>query len=180
MSVGLIPNLFSNNNKHGYIVSTSHKNSFAFKPFNAIAGFDWDTSPLVKSESVPINIWLQIKLLEPTKIYKIAIKGKHFSTSLEKIQSWQLLGSMDGESFDVLIEARDGENTIDDTTKYFYIEPIRTQRFAEQGGRLIPAKASHPAYNYYRVRIGDFQCIAPGLNYFQLFSLDTVLTDYVE
>ena len=188
-SAGYIPNILSCNSKAGFSTAASHRNIASYRPFSAAPNLEWDTGPLPsgntagEANSIPLNVWFQIKLNVPTKIHKIAVREKHSPSPSDKIRGWKLLGSEDGLTFDTLLEISDNidpSNAIDQTTKFFNIPPLPTQRFADTGGRLIPAKASHPAYLYYRFKIDHPGPTNPGINYFQIFSLDTIISDYIE
>jgi len=183
-SVGFIPNLLSCYSKSGFITSASHKNIASYRPFAAAPNLEWDTGTLHVTEASPISLdlWIQIKLTEPIKIHKFAIREKHSPSPSDKIRGWKLLGSFDGLIFDTLLEMSDSldpTNVIDQTTKFFNIPPLSTLRFADSGGLLIPAKASHPAYLYYRFKIDHPGPTNPGINFFQIFPLDVAISDYI-
>ena len=143
---GYIPILQDNaHSKNGFISSASSE-----KPANlAYRAFnvlgEWASAITTGS------IWIQIKCPFPIRIHKICLKGRRAST--EKVKKWSLQGSNDGETFTDLLN----RDTLIEASIQFY------------------DVTSLAAFSYYRVNILEFEGSNPGLNYFQIYSLDPLV-----
>ena len=143
---GYIPELKDNaNNKNGFVALASSEKG-VYYTFRA---FSWSSEWI--SGVTTGSIWIQIKCPFPIRIHKICLKGRRVST--EKVKKWSLQGSNDGETFTDLLN----RDTLIETSIQFY------------------DVTSLAAFSYYRVNILEFEGSNPGLNYFQIYSLDPLV-----
>jgi len=147
-TTGLIPPLWSNNDKSGYIVTTSNEfeANFGYKAFSPING-SWR----VKSNGLS-DFWIEIKCILPVKIYMFTI-GPAAGT---KLIHWKI----------------QAKNMITDWVDLpFSLNPI--DRFQKYEMNLVLARAS---YQYYRILVKEAESAAnnPGLVHWQLFTINDV------
>src|SRR5271165_2936590 len=96
-NVGYVPNLTSNSNKNGFIVSASSEyfECEAYKVFNDTEHNNWITA-----NSVNTNFWIQIKCPERVRIYKIKLRGLNLTgsgkTNDKILFNWKWQESNDG------------------------------------------------------------------------------------
>ena len=137
--------LDNNNNKHGFIVTASSEkpNLYAYR------AFAWTGEWVSANTAGPI--WIQIQCPFAIRIHKIGLRGR--KAIGEKVKSWNVQGSNDGNVFTDLLR----QNTILDhsTIQFYDVTCIE-------------------AYLYYKLNILGFEGTAPGLNYFQIYSLDPI------
>ena len=111
---GYIPTLKSkvggrrSNSKSGFIVSASSEYSGRFRAenvFNNIytfghgdgAGGEWSTN------GETTNFWIQIKCSDMVRVWKVRLRERESNT--QRIFSWRIEASIDGQTFTVLYEA---------------------------------------------------------------------------
>ena len=130
-NVGYVPNLTSNTNKNGFIVSASSEyfESEAYHVFNDNENGDWTTA-----DSVNTNFWIQIKCPEKVKVYKIKLCGSKMRNSNGIINdkilfNWKWQGSNDGSNWTTLNEYND----------------------TMIGNEIVEVIVSASAYYYYRI-----------------------------
>ncbi|MFZ2497782.1 hypothetical protein [Methanosarcina sp.] len=142
---GFIPALHDNIfGKNGFISSASSEKPTG-QAFRAFAlTGEWIASITTDP------IFIQIKCPFPIRIHKIGLRGRRIRT--ENVKKWTLQGSNDGVDFtDLLIK-----NSVIDTSLQFYgVTCLET-------------------FSYYKLNILEFEGTAPGLNYFQIYSLDPI------
>jgi hypothetical protein len=141
--LGYIPTLQENAlGKNGFISSASSE-----KPNSqANRAFHLNGEWIASITTGPI--WIQIQCPFPIRIHKIGLKGRR--PSAEKVKKWTIQGSTDGADFtDLLIS-----NTVIEPSLQFYDVKYLA------------------AFSYYRLNIIEFEGLNPGLNYFQIYSLD--------
>lgn len=148
---GLIPPLTDNeHNVSGFMVfsnSQAPKN----KAYNVFSNEwnEWTTTAIVKS-----NFYIKVACPNPVLIWKFQLRGR--ITEGGSLSSWRLDASNDAEHYTTLMES---ETTVTNWVHEFILNPIPTT-----------------AYNNYRI-----YCVAstggssPGLSYWQLFTLDSLL-----
>src|SRR5271155_5229763 len=142
--VGYIPNLTSNTNKNGFIVSASSEyfESQAYNVSNDNQDCDWIT---VHEKT---NFWIQIKCPEKVRIYKIRVRGLTLRDSngiiKDKISfNWKWQGSNDGSDWtniNEFAESMIGNEILD-----------------------VPVNCS-AAYLYYRIFVNKADIDNPGLS----------------
>jgi hypothetical protein len=146
-SIGLIPQLWSNNDKSGYIVTTSNElDTNGFKAFNPIKG-PWR----VKSDGLS-DFWIEIICLMPVKIYMFTIKPADGT----KLIHWKI----------------QAKNMMTDYVDLpFALTPIDIFRKYEIN--LVLAKEF---YQYYRILVKEAESANnnPGLDHWQLFTINSV------
>ena len=96
-----------------------------------------------------MNSWLQIKCLEPVRIYKVAICG---GAEINKITLWVLEGKNDGGTWSTIYTGKDMENS----TRFFNVNTAI-------------------AYQYYRIQILSANSSTPAIRYLQMYSLDPIV-----
>ena len=157
-SVGLVPNLTSNNeNKSGYIVSASNElgGNLAFRVFNTAFRAEWRGK-----NTDGLDPWIQLQCPEKTKIHKFTLSGKSINDAqdLGMINSWKLLGSNDGTTWEELYHGFAEFITRD--FKTFHVSP------------------NVDYYIYYRFQILNTihsEGALYGLNHWQLYSVDSIM-----
>lgn len=149
-SVGFVPNLTRNVNKNGFVVSASSEVAQfeAFNVFNS-TGTEW-----LSAENT--SFWIEIKCPEPVRIHKIALRGVQTGV----IRNWILQGGIDDDVWEYLYDNyMDSENTskcIDHDL--LYIENDSIQKFST-----------------YRIWVNNADGERPGLSYWQMFSVDSIV-----
>src|SRR5271156_1507317 len=106
--VGYVPNLTSNTNKKGFIVSASSEylESAAYNVFNDNNDCDWIT------DGENTNFWIQIKCPERVRICKIRVRGLTLRGANGIINdkilfNWKWEGSNDGTDWSTINEFAD-------------------------------------------------------------------------
>ena len=157
-NVGYVPNLTSNENKNGFIVSASSEyfGGEAYHVFSDSGDYkgDWTTV-----DSVSTNFWIQIKCPEKVKVYKIKLCGLLVWDSSgiknDKILSnWKWQGSNDGSNWTTL-------NDYNDTV---------------MGNEIVEVIVTAVSYSYYRIFVTKAETTRanPSLSYWQLYTLQQV------
>jgi F5/8 type C domain len=153
-SVGLVPNLTSNNkNKSGYYVSASSEFS---KDFPAYQVFNVNKPGGWRFAGEDSNFWIQLQCPEVTKIHKFTIRGRNNEGGGggERIFRWKLQGSIDKNVWDMLY---DGHNEyINYDFKVVDVKPLN-------------------GYLYYRIFVDRAEEGNPGLSHWQIYSLDSII-----
>jgi hypothetical protein len=147
-SIGLVPNLTSNNNKSGYTVAASNErepNNLAFCAFNTNK-LGW-----CAPDGISDNIWIEITCPEPILIYKCSIKGLY-----GKIYDWKLQGNI-GDGLHMWTDLYVPVNV--------YID--RSSLLSFNVSTLIK-------YSKYRIYVNAAEAPTPGISYWQLYSADSV------
>ena len=147
-SVGYVPNLISNNrNKSGFIVSASSevRPAEACNVFNATRG-EW-------LSGVNRDFWIQIRCPEAVWIYRFAVRGVKIGT----IKNWKLQASNDDNTWDDIYD-----NLEDGNGRYI------------DHNLQMPDIESLIRYSNYRIIVSNADGANPGLNYWQLFTVDTL------
>jgi len=147
-SIGLVPNLNSNNNKSGYTVAASNErepNNLAFCAFNTNK-LGW-----CAPDGISDNIWIEITCPEPVLIYKCSIKGL-----FGKIYDWKLQGNI-GDGFHMWTD--------------LYV-PVNV--YIDRSSLLTFEVSSLIAYSKYRIYVNAAEAPTPGISYWQLYSVDFV------
>jgi hypothetical protein len=153
-SSGYIPVLNSNkDNKYGFTVKasseqpTDNNHKLAYNVFN-FKNSEWIT------DGVNRDFWLQIELPETIEIYRFALRGK--SSGTDCIYKWKLQGSNNvyANKWDTLYNAEN--EPVNKVMKYYYVR-------------------RNVGYSTYRIFVHEAEGENPGLSYWQLFQLDTVL-----
>ena len=156
-NVGYVPNLTSNTNKNGFIVSASSEyfEAEAFHVFNDNENGDWTTA-----DSVNTNFWIQVKCPEKVKVYKIKLCGlimydNNGIINDKILYNWKWEGSNDGSKWTTLNEYND------------------TMIGNEVVEVIVNAST---AYCYYRIFVNKAETTKanPGLSYWQLYTLQQV------
>ena len=140
------------NSKSGFIVSASSEYSRQFRAenvFNNIytfgrgdrAGWEWSTN------GETTNFWIQIKCPDMVRVCKVRLRGRESNT--QRIFSWRIEASIDGQTFTVLYEA-----------------PVPTYLGNEIQDFSIDTQNR---YNYYRLFCLEGEETNPGLSFMQLF-----------
>ena len=92
--------------KSGFAVSASSQNGARFKAENVFNNYyvsgrgasgEWATNGETE------NFWLQIKCPDLVRVWKVALRGRDLNT--QRIYSWRIEGSTDGENYTSLFEA---------------------------------------------------------------------------
>ena len=156
-NVGYVPNLTSNTNKNGFIVSASSEyfEAEAYHVFNdnedMVIGLLWI--------AVNTNFWIQVKCPEKVKVYKIKLSGlivwENNGIINDKILfNWKWQGSNDGSNWTTLNEYND----------------------TMIGNEIVEVIVSASAYYYYRIFVNKAETTRanPGLSYWQLYTLQQV------
>jgi len=152
---GYLPNLRSAsatvpNDKFGFVVTaSSHVNNF-FLPiyaFNGVYFRGGGISGEWASNGESRNFWIRIKCPDLVRLWKIALRGRN--TNRQRIYSWRLEGSTDGESYTTLLEPPN-PSYIGNELEYHLIDT--TDRF-----------------NIYRLYCLEAESSNPGLSYMQLY-----------
>ena len=151
---GYVPNLRSGggsqkNDKFGFIVTASSYLNNGCHPIYAFNGLhkprgnygSWVTKGVIN------DFWIQIKCPDLVRLWRIALRGKDSNT--ERIYTWRLEGSTDGDTFTILYEAPN-PTFIGDEVRYF---PIDTTEKC----------------NIFRLFCIEAESVNPGLTYMQLY-----------
>ena len=159
-NVGYVPNLTSNTNKNGFIVSASSEyfGGEAYHVFNDNEDSnylgDWTTV-----DTVPTSFWIQVKCPEKVKVYKIKLSGllvweNNGNINDKIVSNWKWQGSNDGSNWTTL-------NEYNDTVV---------------GNEIVEFIVSASAYYYYRIFVNKAETTRanPGLSYWQLYTLQQV------
>ena len=148
-----VPILNSNlDSKYGFKVTasseTENQNKHAFNVFS-YKNTEWITNNENK------NFWIQIQCPESVKIYKFALRGKNSGTDL--IYKWKLQGSNNvyANRWDNLYIAEN--KRIDKVMNYYYIQ-------------------STEKYSTYRIFVHQAEGENPGLSYWQLYTVDNIVS----
>ena len=154
-NVGYVPNLTSNSNKNGFIVTASSEylECEAYKVFNDDKDSSWITEAGVNTD-----FWIQIQCPEKIKIYKLKLRGLKLRGNVTILNNkvlfnWKWQGSNDGINWINLNEFIDSE--------------IGNEIFE------VPVKCS-AGYSYYRIYVNKAETDNPGLSYCQLYPLCTI------
>jgi len=157
-NVGYVPNLTSNSNKNGFIVSASSEyfEAGAYNVFNDNEHSNWITA-----DGVNTNFWIQIKCPERVKIYKIKLRGLKLRGSgiaTDKISfNWIWQGSNDGTDWINI-------NEFDNSIGYEICE--------------IPVNCS-AKYSHYRIFVNKAETDNPGFSYWQLYPICPVFKNKI-
>ena len=109
---------------------------------------EWNT------DSVNKEFWIQIELPETVEIYKFALRGK--SSGTDCIYKWKLEGSNNVyvNKWETLYNVEN--EPVNNVMKYYYVR-------------------RNVGYSTYRIFVHEAEGINPGLSYWQLFKLDSVV-----
>ena len=154
-SVGYIPFVL-NVNTLGFVASASSANSFAIKAFQLNNTNEW-ALPSGSNQ----NFWIQIELPEPILVHKFALRSK--LSDGDTILNWNFEGSSDGLNFTELYVAVD--KPLSSVIQYFLIDLKKFNLF----------NLASVGYKYYRLFVKDSRGLKPGLSYFQIYSLDSIV-----
>jgi len=152
---GYVPSLRSStasiqNDKFGFVFTASSSRSNLFRPANAFNGLysrrggvggEW------VSDNETRNFWIQIQCPDLIRLWRIALRGRNENT--QRIYSWRLEGSTDGETFTTLFQPPN-PTYIGNEVLYF---PIETSN----------------RYNIFRLFCLEAEPENPGLSYMQLY-----------
>src|SRR5579863_1828180 len=153
-NVGYVPNLTSNSNKNGFIVSASSEylECEAYKVFNDDENNNWITA-----DGINTNFWIQIKCPERVKIYKIKLRGLKLRgsgiTNDKILFNWKWQGSNDG-------------------TDWININEYNKSLIGYEILEFIVSWSV--SYSYYRIFVDNAETTNPGLSYWQLYPLCSV------
>jgi hypothetical protein len=146
--VGYIPNMISNNlNKTGFIISANSEVELneACNVFSIIG--EW-------LSAVNTDFWIQVRCPERVRIHKFAVKGTKTST----IRVWKLQATNDEITWDDIFDnALDGNSAVIDEGHSFH-----------ESESLIK-------YQTYRIFVINAIGENPGLSYWQLYTVDTLV-----
>jgi hypothetical protein len=155
-NVGYVPNLSSNTNKNGFIVSASseYHDAEAYKVFNDDNDSNWITA-----NNINTDFWIQIQCPERIRIYKIKLRGlklrgRNGIINDKVLFNWKWQGSNDGTNWISIYE--DNNSMIG----YEILDVL--------------VNCSLP-YSYYRIFVNKAETDNPGLSYCQLYPICTVL-----
>lgn len=149
-NVGYIPNLITNDrSKVGFLVTASSEFELnvAWTIFSIIG--EW-------LSAVNTNFWIQVQCPERVRIHKFALRG--VTTGTMKI--WKLLASNDAITWEKLYD-----NVVDGNGRY-----IDQNLFIWNTDSLIK-------YCTYRILVTNADGEHPGLSYWQLYTVDEILTN---
>ena len=150
-SVGYVPILTTSLSKNDFVVSEYSYHSpqnMGYQVFNRSLN-DW-----VVAEGVKTNCWLKLRCPESIRIYKFALRGRSGSTAKH---NFKLQGN--NEDDDNWTDIFSGSDVLlSNTVSSFNV-------------------AESILYSYYRIFVIDSDMIgAPGLSYWQLYTLDPIYT----
>lgn len=147
-NVGFVPDLFTNKkNKNGFEVSASSelKKMNSEEKSTAHKVFNNKIGEW-RSDGVNTNFWIQIQCPEPVRIYKISL------SAVEKINNWILQGNNDTHIWDNLYRG----TSIPNTVSFYNVITLA-------------------GYRNYRIFIVNAEGENPGLNHWQLYTLDEIM-----
>lgn len=148
-SVGYIPILTTSIGKNGFIVSESSyqsQNNRGYQVFNR-SKEDW-----IVADGVTTKFWIELKCPEQIRIYKFSL-GVNVTLAVKHTFKLQGRNEEDGDWTDIFI----GYNILLSKTVSFY------------------NVSQCDLYYYYRIYIIDTENLrAPGLSYWQLYTLDAI------
>jgi len=150
-NVGFVPVLAGNHNKNGFLVEVSSQQIEAKSGFQVFtkAFNEW-----VVADGVKNNFWIKLKCPEQIRIHKFALRGRAGSSAKH---NFKLQGNnADNDNWTDIFS---GNDVILSNTVSFFNVPESS------------------AYYYYRIFIIDCEMTAaPGLSYWQLYTLDPIYT----
>ena len=153
-NVGYVPNLTSNSNKNGFIVSASSQcpDHEVYKMFNDDVNSSW-VPQLVENES----FWIQIQCPEKIRIYKIKLRvvESDYNGIIKRdklLFSWKWQGSNDGTNWINI-------NEFDNFTIGYEIVEVQVKCFS---------------YSYYRIFVSKDDEMGLAFRYCQLYPICTV------
>jgi len=157
-NVGFVPDLISNDkNKSGFIVSASSENQDkkAHNVFNSRKSEWYNVSDT--------EFWIQLQCPEPIRIHKFALRGNRAN----KLYNWK-------------VQARNEYNVWDDLYLYIgYIvglgENTYNNKFIDDTVSVFNVNSSM-GYIYYKILVTYAEGETPGLSYWQLYTLDPILS----
>jgi hypothetical protein len=152
-NAGLIPVNIGNASKSGFIATASSESGSAYKAFAINNASEW-----MVGEGVTPNFWIQIELPEITRIHKFALRNKR-SGGGSDIKNWVFQGSMNGVLFIDLFTA---ENTpLGNEVQFYHLD----------------VHVGNPSgHKFYRLFVRTSEGNKPGISYFQIFSLDPIVS----
>jgi hypothetical protein len=152
-NVGLIPVNISTASKAGFTATASSESNSAYKAFAINNASEWTVG-----EGVTSNFWIQIELPDIIQVHKFALRNKRSSGGSD-IKNWVFQGSINGSLFVDLFTA---ENTPLGNEVRFYSLDINV--------------GNPSGYKIYRLFVKSSEGNKPGISYFQLFSLDPIVS----
>ena len=148
-SVGFVPILAANQSRSGFVVSTSSQLSqpnSGYQVFNK-SNYDW-----IVADGVKTNFWIKLKCPEPIRLHKFALRSRAGNAAKH---NFKLQGSNDDDDnwTDIFVGS---DVLLNNAVSFFNV-----------------STSNH--YYYYRIFIIDTEIMtAPGLSYWQLYTLDPI------